>query len=253
MIPLDVAQEPAAEPRRGTHESAERVQTIFDRIAPVYDQFNDWLSLGLHRVWKRMAVKWSGAQVGDRCLDICCGSGDLALLLAQRVGRSGSVVGLDFPASQLAIAQERSRVAGDQSAPVEWVQGDALDLPFPAEHFDAVTMSYGLRNVVDIAQALAEVHRVLKPGAIAAILDFHRPEPGPLQAFQDWYLETIVVSTAQRFGMTDEYAYISPSLAQFPTGQEQKAIALQAGFAQATHYPIAGGMMGVLVVQKSSP
>lgn len=253
MTPLDVAQRPDTQPKRGTHESAERVQTIFDRIAPVYDQFNDWLSLGLHRVWKRMAVKWSAAQVGDRCLDICCGSGDLALLLAQRVGPSGSVVGLDFSASQLAIAHERSQAAGVHSAPVEWVQGDALNLPFPAEHFDAVTMSYGLRNVVDIGQALAEVHRVLKPGAIAAILDFHRPDGDLLQAFQEWYLDTIVVSTAQRFGMTDEYAYISPSLAQFPTGHEQKAIALQSGFAQATHYPIASGMMGVLVVQKSSP
>jgi demethylphylloquinol methyltransferase len=253
MIPLDVAEKPDAQLKRGTHESAERVQTIFDRIAPVYDQFNDWLSLGLHRVWKRMAVKWSGAQAGDRCLDICCGSGDLALLLAQRVGRSGSVVGLDFSASQLAIAQERSQSFVGDSAPVEWVQGDALNLPFPVDHFDAVTLSYGLRNVVDISQALAEVHRVLKPGAIAAILDFHRPDAELLQAFQEWYLETIVVSTAHRFGMTDEYAYISPSLAQFPTGREQKAIALQAGFGQATHYPIAGGMMGVLVVQKNSP
>jgi demethylmenaquinone methyltransferase/2-methoxy-6-polyprenyl-1,4-benzoquinol methylase len=229
--------------------SSKPVQDLFDRIAPVYDQLNQWLSLGQHRIWKQMAVKWSGAKMGDRCLDLCCGSGDLALMLAQKVGPQGQVVGLDFAAAQLAIAQQRSQNRYP-SPPVTWVKGDALEIPFPDNQFDAATMGYGLRNVTDIPRCLQQLHRVLKPGARAAILDFNRSTNPQVRAFQEWYLEAIVVPVAQHFGLTDEYAYIAPSLERFPTGQEQVQLAQQAGFATATHYPIAGGTMGVLVLVK---
>lgn len=225
------------------------IQAIFNRIAPVYDLLNDGLSLMFHRVWKRMTVGWSGAKPGDRCLDVCCGSGDLARLLAWRAGATGEVVGLDFSTNQLAIAQQRTT---QSTIPlnVTWVEGDALDLPFGDNEFDAATMGYGLRNVVDIPKALAELHRVLKPGASVAILDFHRPDQPQLQAFQQWYLEALVVPTAARLGMKNEYAYIFPSLERFPQGPEQVRLAKQAGFAYAEHHAIAGGMMGVLVATK---
>ena len=229
--------------------TADRVRTLFNRIAPVYDQLNTSLSLGLHRVWKQMAVKWSGAEVGDRCLDVCCGSGDLALLLANCVGLQGHVTGIDFAAAQLAIAQQRAQARYPQPS-ITWQEGDALALPFPANHFDAATMGYGLRNVTDIPRCLRELQRVLKPGAKAAILDFHRPSNGVIRTLQQWYLEAIVVPAAQKFGLTDEYAYIAPSVDRFPTGREQVTLAHQAGFNTATHYPIAGGTMGVLVVMK---
>jgi demethylphylloquinol methyltransferase len=224
---------------------SEEIQAIFDRIAPQYDALNDALSLGLHRVWKQMTVSWSGARPGSVCLDICCGSGDVAQLLARRVGRQGKVYGLDFACQQLAIAQSKY-----PHLPITWLEGDALHLPFDDDHFDAITMSYGLRNVVDISASLKEILRVLKPGAKAAILDFHRPQNSQLRTFQQWYLDHFVVPTAQRFGLREEYAYISPSLDRFPTGSEQVALALQVGFEQATHYAIAGGMMGVLVSRK---
>jgi demethylmenaquinone methyltransferase/2-methoxy-6-polyprenyl-1,4-benzoquinol methylase len=224
---------------------AEQIQAIFDRIAPVYDQLNDWLSLGQHRVWKQMTVKWSAAQPGMTCLDVCCGSGDLARLLARRAGSTGGVVGVDFAAAQLAIA--RQRWPGFGVAPIRWIQADALQLPFGDHEFDAATMGYGLRNVTDILASLKELRRVLKPNAKAAILDFHRPTSSSMRAFQQWYLQTIVVPVAQQIGLTEEYAYISPSLDRFPNGPEQVDLALQAGFAQATHYAIAGGVMGVLV------
>jgi demethylmenaquinone methyltransferase/2-methoxy-6-polyprenyl-1,4-benzoquinol methylase len=111
-------------------------------------------------------------------------------------------------------------------------------------------MGYGLRNVTDIPRCLRELQRVLKPGAKAAILDFHRPSNGVIRTLQQWYLEAIVVPAAQKFGLTDEYAYIAPSVDRFPTGREQVTLAHQAGFNTATHYPIAGGTMGVLVVMK---
>jgi demethylphylloquinol methyltransferase len=229
---------------------ASEIRDLFDRIAPVYDQLNNGLSLGQHRVWKRMAVKWSEPDAGDIGLDLCCGSGDLAQLLARQVGASGQVYGVDFSSGLLAIAEQRIKNQYPP-LPIRWVEANALDLPFEDNYFDAATMGYGLRNVTDIPQCLSELYRVLKPSAKAAILDFHRPKEPLMRAFQQWYLENAVVPAAERLGLTEEYAYIAPSLERFPTGREQVSLAQKAGFA-ATHYPIAGGMMGVLVVTKGN-
>ncbi|HIK45677.1 MAG TPA: bifunctional demethylmenaquinone methyltransferase/2-methoxy-6-polyprenyl-1,4-benzoquinol methylase UbiE [Leptolyngbyaceae cyanobacterium M65_K2018_010] len=232
-----------------TRPTARDIQGIFDRIAPVYDQLNQRLSLGLHRVWKHMAVRWSGAAKGDTCLDVCCGSGDLAILLAHQVGSTGQVYGVDFSSEQLAVAERR---VGRMVLPtsIHWVRGNALHLPFDDCSFDAVTMGYGLRNLSDLDQGLVELRRVLKPGATAAILDFHRPQNTWIEQFQRWYLEGVVVPAASELGLTEEYTYIAPSVDRFPTGPEQVALARAAGFAEAVHYPIAGGLMGVLVVSR---
>jgi demethylphylloquinol methyltransferase len=234
-----VSSQPPAAPQ------ADEIQAIFNRIAPAYDQLNDWLSLGQHRVWKQMAVSWSAARSGAICLDLCCGSGDVAQVLAKQVGPTGQVYGVDFAAEQLAIAATRF-----SHLPITWVEGDALALSFSDQYFDAATMSYGLRNVVDIPASLRELRRVLKPGAKVAILDFHRPENEALRTFQQWYLDHFVVPTAQRLGLREEYAYISPSLDRFPTGAEQVKLAQQAGFSQVVHYKIAQGLMGVLVATR---
>lgn len=231
--------------------NSKQIQAIFDRIAPVYDQMNDWLSLGQHRIWKQMAVGWSQAHPGDTALDLCCGSGDLAGLLARQVGVDGTVYGVDFSAQQLAIAQSRPTPVTLPTAPITWIEADVLKLPFSDNTFDCATMGYGLRNVVDIPGSLQELHRVLKPGAVAAILDFHRPHSMLLRQFQQWYLEHLVVPMAEAKGLKQEYAYINPSLERFPEGQQQVAISRAVGFTSATHYAIAGGMMGVLVIQKS--
>lgn len=228
---------------------ADYIRDLFDRIAPVYDDLNQSLSFGLHTIWKQMAVDWSGAQPGMTALDVCCGSGDLALLLARRVGAQGQVTGVDFAVEQLAIAAQRARAKG-YAAWTDWVEADALRLPFKENQYDAVTMGYGLRNLTDIPHGLSELHRVLKPGAKAAVLDFHRPSSELVQQFQAWYLDTVVTPAAQQRGLTEEYAYIGPSVDRFPMGSEQVMLAHQAGFSQAVHYPLAGGMMGVLVTQK---
>ncbi|NJM61850.1 MAG: bifunctional demethylmenaquinone methyltransferase/2-methoxy-6-polyprenyl-1,4-benzoquinol methylase UbiE [Oscillatoriales cyanobacterium RU_3_3] len=225
-----------------------KIKNIFNRIAPIYNQMNDWLSLGQHRIWKQMTVKWSNARPGNTCLDLCCGSGDLALLLAQQAGPTGCVFGADFSAAQLEIARQRDRPFLTPTSSISWVEADALDLPFADNYFDCATMGYGLRNVTDIPRCLRELQRVLKPGGTAAILDLHRPSNSLMRSFQQLYLDTLVVPAASQFGMTEEYAYINPSLDKFPIGPEQVELALNAGFATASHYPIAGAMMGVLVV-----
>lgn len=226
------------------------VRQIFDRIAPVYDDLNDWLSLGQHRIWKKMAVRWINPQPGQTVLDLCCGSGDLAIMLARRVAPSGHVFGVDFACAQLEIAAQKLAAYPHLQTCVTWQEGDALALQFTDRTFDGATMSYGLRNVVDIPQCFAELHRVLKPGAIAAILDFHRPSDRLMAKFQQFYLDKVVVPAAKLRGVTEEYEYIAPSLARFPIGKEQEKSAIAAGFSKATHYPIASGMMGILVLKK---
>jgi demethylphylloquinol methyltransferase len=226
------------------------IQAIFNRIAPVYDRLNNDLSLGMHWVWKQMTVSWSGAKPGDTCLDLCCGSGDLTQLLAKQVRPMGNVIGADFAPAQLTIAAERVANIYPPLDCINWVEADALNLPFADNYFDAATMGYGLRNVIDIPRSLAELHRVLKTDAKVAILDFHRPSHNLVRRFQQWYLDAIVVPKATQLGMMEEYAYLNPSLDRFPTGSEQVKLGLAAGFSHATHYPIASGMMGVLVLTK---
>ena len=229
--------------------SAAEIEAIFNRIAPVYDRLNDRLSFGQHRIWKLMAVKWSEPKLGDDALDVCCGSGDLALLLAKKVGNQGKVTGLDFAREQLAIARQR-QIIKCPDVPMEWIEGDALALPFADNQFDCATMGYGLRNVTDISLSLRELLRTIKPGAKATVLDFHRPTTSYMQAFQQWYLSNVVVPTARDLGLTAEYAYINPSVERFPTGKEQIKLAYSVGFSQAVHYPLLGGMMGILVLTK---
>ena len=228
---------------------ATAIRNIFNSIATEYDDLNDRLSLGQHRIWKLMSIKWSNPKLGDTALDLCCGSGDLALMMAKQVGKQGKVIGLDFACAQLEIAAQREQ-ATLSGYNLLWQEGDALNLPFENNYFDCATMGYGLRNVTDIPRCLREIYRVLKPGAAVAILDFHRPDSAVMNTFQQWYLQQIVIPTAKSFNLTEEYTYLLPSLAKFPQGKEQVKLAYSKGFAQATHYPLIGGMMGVLVLQK---
>ncbi|KAL9246481.1 hypothetical protein vseg_020011 [Gypsophila vaccaria] len=221
---------------------------LFNRISPVYDYLNDVLSLGQHRVWKRMTVSWSGAKQGDRVLDICCGSGDLTFLVSEKVGAHGEVIGLDFSGELLSIASSRQQQKLNPCyRNIEWLEGNALDLPFPEASFDAITMGYGLRNVLDRERALKEIFRVLKPGCKASILDFNRSTHPVTGLIQDWALDNVVVPVATGFGVADEYKYLKSSIQGFLTGKEQEQLALTAGFSDAKFYEIAFGQMGNLV------
>ncbi|KAJ4850210.1 hypothetical protein Tsubulata_019244 [Turnera subulata] len=226
-------------------------QALFNRIAPVYDDLNDLLSLGQHRIWKRMAVSWSGSKMGDCVLDLCCGSGDLTFLLSEKVGINGKVTGLDFSKDQLLIASSKQR---SLSKPcynnIEWVEGDATDLPFGDRVFDAVTMGYGLRNVVDRRMAMQEMFRVLKPGGRVSVLDFNKSNQPLVSSFQDWMIDSVVVPVATAYGLAKEYEYLKSSIRGFLTGKELEEIALEAGFCTARHYEISGGLMGTLVAAR---
>ena len=226
------------------------VRDLFESVAPRYDQLNDLLSLGLHRLWKRQAVAWLAPRPGQQLLDLCCGTGDLALLLAAKVRPGGMVLGLDAAAAPLQLA--RRRAARQPWLPLRWQQGDALATELQDACMDGATMAYGLRNLADPAAGLGELRRLLRPGGRAAVLDFRRPDPreGPgeaaLAGFQRLYLAQLVVPTARLAGLEQHYAYLQASLDRFPTQDGLCALARQAGFAQVRHRPLAAGLMGLL-------
>ncbi|XP_030960989.1 2-phytyl-1,4-beta-naphthoquinone methyltransferase, chloroplastic-like isoform X2 [Quercus lobata] len=235
---------------RPVRSSLER-QELFGRIAPVYDNLNDLLSLGQHRIWKRMTVSWTRAKMGDCALDLCCGSGDLAFLLSEKVGSNGKVTGLDFSKDQLSIASCRQGLAPNACYNnIEWVEGDALELPFSDGYFDAITMGYGLRNVVDKERAMQEMFRVLKPGSRVSVLDFNKSTQPFTNLIQEWMIDNVVVTVATGYGLAKEYEYLKSSIKEFLTGKELERLALQVGFSNARHYEISGGLMGNLVATR---
>jgi len=198
--------EPGA--RRG-----EKVRQLFTRIAPRYDLINDLQSLGLHRRWKRRVVEMAGPVPGSRALDVCCGTGDLALALA---ARGAETVGLDFTQAMLDVAARRV-AAGGGGLPVRFQQGDALHLPFPDDTFEIVTVGYGLRNLASWEAGLAEMCRVLRPGGRLLVLEFGLPEQRWWRALYFAYLRLFVPLLGLVFaGDAGAYAYILESLRHYP-------------------------------------
>ncbi|VAH49444.1 unnamed protein product [Triticum turgidum subsp. durum] len=222
--------------------AADERQALFSRIAPVYDHLNDVLSLGQHRTWKRICVSWSKAKRGDRVLDLCCGSGDLAFLLSQKVGLDGEQL-------QTAASRQDQRWKACYKN-IKWIEGDALDLPFTDRYFDAVTVGYGLRNVVDRPKAMQEILRVLKPGSRASVLDFNKSSSIFTASLQSWAIDNVVVPLASSYGLTEEYKYLKSSISQYLTGEELEKLAKEAGFSSAKHYELGGGLMGNLVATR---
>ena len=225
------------------------VEQLFDSVASRYDQLNDLLSLGLHRQWKRQLQCFLRPAPGETWLDLCCGTGDLALELARRVRPGGSVLGLDAAAAPLELA--RHRQSRQPWLNVVFQQGDALSTGLPDASADGIVMAYGLRNLADPVVGLKEMARLLKPGRLAGVLDFNRlTTAGPAADFQRFYLRRLVVPVASAAGLKEEYAYLEESLKRFPDGTAQERLALEAGFAEARHHTLVAGQMGMLLLKR---
>ena len=208
--------------------SPEGVRSMFDRIAPVYDLMNRVMTVGLDQRWRRLAV---GEVVwpGDRVLDACCGTGDLAVQAERRGGR---VVGLDFSPRMLERAHHKSGT-------IEWVQGDALALPFSDEEFDAATVGFGVRNLADLEGGLRELARVLRPGGKVAVLEITRPH-GILRPFFRLWFDVLVPIAGRVLPGGKAYTYLPASVRRFPGPDDLSALMVRAGF-QDIHYRLLGG------------
>ena len=220
-----------------THEAGTldpaSVESMFDRIAPVYDAMNRVMTAGLDQRWRRRTVA-AAVRPGDRVLDACCGTGDLAVAAA-RAG--GDVTGLDFSERMLARARRKS-------TDIEWVRGDVLELPFADESFDAVTVGFGVRNVADLERALRELRRVLRPGGRVAILEITRPR-GVLKPFFSLWFDRLVPLLGKVLPGGKAYAYLPASVRRFPGAEELTTVLEACGFAD-VRFRLFGGSIVAL-------
>lgn len=209
------------------------VRSMFDRISPVYDAMNRTMTMGLDQRWRRATVA-AVVQPGDRVLDACCGTGDLAVA-ALRVG--GRVTGLDFSERML----ERAR---RKSGEVEWVQGDALALPFEDGSFDAATVGFGVRNLDDLERGVAGLRRVLRTGGRVAILEITRPR-GLLAPFYRLWFDGLVPLLGKALPGGSAYTYLPASVRRFPGPEELAELLRASGFDDVRWRTFAGGIVAL--------
>ena len=223
-------------------EKAQRVRGVFDSVAGKYDLMNDVMSLGLHRVWKRFTVNATGVRPGMRVLDLAGGTGDLTRLFAERVGGDGKVVLTDINGAMLALGRDRMV---DEGRLVPVVQCDAEKLPFASGLFDCVSIAFGLRNVTRKDAALAEMHRVLKPGGVAAVLEFSRVA-APLAPAYDWYSFNVLPRLGRLIAGDDaSYRYLAESIRMHPDQAALEAMMEQAGFDRVKVHNLMAGVVAL--------
>jgi demethylmenaquinone methyltransferase / 2-methoxy-6-polyprenyl-1,4-benzoquinol methylase len=226
-------------------ERAARVQQLFSRIAPRYDLINDLQSFGLHRRWKKVVVRMARPKPEERVLDLCCGTGDLAL----RLSKCGPwVTGLDFNDRMLAVAKDRNEQdrPGVARHTVQFVQADAMRLPFPDSSFDVVTVAYGLRNLADVKWGLAEMRRVGRPGARLLSLDFGKPDNAVWRTMYFAYLKLFVPLLGRALcGSSSAYAYILESLKHYPGQRGVAEQMTELGLVNVRMVNLLGGVMSI--------
>jgi demethylmenaquinone methyltransferase / 2-methoxy-6-polyprenyl-1,4-benzoquinol methylase len=221
-------------------EKVRRVGAVFDSVAGKYDVMNDVMSLGVHRLWKRFAIELSGVRKGQRVLDLAGGTGDLAVRLARMVGPDGEVVLADINAAMLEHGRARlldQGIAGN----VRFVQANAECLPFPDNHFDCITIAFGLRNVTDKDAALASMYRVLKPGGRLLVLEFSKPTVPGLAPLYDLYSFKLLPLMGKLIANdAASYQYLAESIRMHPDQDTLRAMMAAAGFEDCGYHNLSG-------------
>ena len=226
-------------------EKKKLVGQVFSSVARQYDLMNDLMSLGIHRVWKRYFVGTSGVKRGDRVLDLAGGTGDIAALLHERVGDTGSVVLGDINAAMLGVGRDRLTNRGLVRG-LEYVQLNAEALPFPDASFDLVTIAFGLRNVTDKDAALREMHRVLKVGGQARVLEFSEVTVDWFKPVYDFHSFKVLPKLGQLFAQdAGSYQYLAESIRKHPPQDALKAMMQAAGFARCDYKNLNAGIVAI--------
>lgn len=223
---------------------ASRVRGVFDSVAPKYDVMNDLMSMGLHRAWKAYTVMVADVREGFQVLDIAGGTGDLALAFSKKVGKTGRVVHTDINEAMLRTGRDRLLNAG---VALPTMVCDAEKLPFPDNHFDVVSVAFGLRNMTHKDIALAEMNRVLKPGGKLLVLEFSKVAK-PLEKAYDWYSFKVLPRLGKLVAGDDaSYRYLAESIRMHPTQNELKDLMHKALFGHVDYHNLTGGMVALHV------
>ncbi|HSU20592.1 MAG TPA: bifunctional demethylmenaquinone methyltransferase/2-methoxy-6-polyprenyl-1,4-benzoquinol methylase UbiE [Variovorax sp.] len=225
-------------------DKARRVRGVFDSVATRYDLMNDLMSVGMHRAWKAYTVMVADVGEGSRVLDIAGGTGDLALAFSKKVGTTGEVVHTDINEAMLRTGRERLLDAG-VSLPT--MVCDAEKLPFPDDHFDVVTVAFGLRNMTHKDLALKEMNRVLKPRGKLLVLEFSKVAQ-PLRKAYDWYSFKVLPRLGKAVAGDDaSYRYLAESIRMHPSQEELKALMKEGGFGHVDYHNMTGGIVALHV------
>jgi demethylmenaquinone methyltransferase/2-methoxy-6-polyprenyl-1,4-benzoquinol methylase len=226
-------------------DKTRRVGEVFRSVANKYDVMNDLMSLGLHRLWKTHAINLAQVRPGMHCLDLAAGTGDLSSKLARRVGPEGRVVVSDINEAMLNRGRDRLIDEG-LIGNLEFVLANAERLPFPANHFDRVTIGFGLRNVTDKDQALREMYRVLKPGGLLLVLEFSDLYVKPLKPLYDLYSFQVLPRLGQMIaGDADSYRYLAESIRVHPDQATLRDMMSGAGFEDCEYFNLNGGLVAI--------
>jgi len=221
------------------------VADVFHSVADRYDLMNDLMSGGLHRLWKRRTIAQCQARPGYCMLDVASGTGDLAAAFAKQVGKSGQVIMTDINESMLARGRLRMMDKGHISN-IQYVQADAENLPFPANHFDRITIAFGLRNVTQQTRALQSMYRVLKPGGKLLILEFSRMTSPLLRKLYDLYSFKVIPKLGEWITQDSKsYEYLVESIRMHPDQETLKSLMEQAGFEDVNYSNLTGGIVAL--------
>ncbi len=223
-------------------EKAERVAGVFSSVASRYDIMNDLMSLGMHRLWKAFTIQLADVRAGDKVLDVAGGTADLSLAFARRVGPNGQVWLTDINGAML--SQGRDRLI-DRGLTLPVAQCDAEKLPFPDDHFDCVTVAFGLRNMTHKDNALAEMRRVLKAGGRLLVLEFSHV-PKPIAPLYDLYSFKVLPWLGKKVaGDADSYRYLAESIRVHPDQESLKSMMEQVGLDKVDYFNLSGGVVAL--------
>ncbi len=237
-------------------KSGSRVRGMFAEIAPRYDLVNRMLSGGIDVWWRHVTVNRAPPPAAGAILDVCTGTGDLALAYAAKAGPGVRIVASDFCRPMLDRGIEKGRrldLAGKPGGSIEWVEADAMALPFPAAGFDLVTVAFGLRNIADTARGLGEMARVLKPGGRIAILEFSLPRQSLVRTGYLWYFRNVLpfLGNAVARNRSDAYTYLNQSVEEFPSGERLAALVRSAGFQGVEMIPLTFGIATLTIATRT--
>jgi len=226
-------------------EKVRKVAGVFDSVASRYDLMNDLMSMGIHRLWKRYTIELAGVRAGQQVLDLAGGTGDLAARFSRLVGKDGNVILGDINDNMLKVGRDRLLDQG-LAGNLHYVQANAEVLPFPDNHFDCITIAFGLRNVTNKERALADMHRVLKPGGRLLVLEFSKPTLPGLKPLYDLYSFSILPAVGKLVTKdADSYRYLAESIRMHPDQQTLKQMMEDAGFERCDYHNLSGGIVAL--------